>query len=277
MKFSFTEEQDEFRQVLRRFLEDKSPTTAVRRVMETETGYDREVWTQLGQELGVTGVHIPEAYGGQGFGVSELAIAVEEMGRALLCAPYFGSSVMAATAILRAGTEPQKQALLPGIATGGTIAALAYSEDDGRWSPDGVAATAIPAGGGYKLTGTKSFVLDGHTADLIVVAARTPGSSGAEGLSLFTVAGDAPGLARTQLAGADQTRKLARLTFSDTDARLLGDEGAAAAHRGGAPAQRRSGASRAALRTLPTRLRWPAALPVSWSAPRPETWRRRLR
>ena len=114
MKFSFSDEQAEFRSMLRRFLEDKSPVTEVRRLMATETGHDPDVWRQLSQELGLTAIHIPEAYGGQGFGISELAIAVEEMGRALLCAPYFASTVMAATAILKAGSEVQKQAMLPG-------------------------------------------------------------------------------------------------------------------------------------------------------------------
>ncbi|MDX2157007.1 MAG: acyl-CoA dehydrogenase family protein, partial [Hyphomicrobiaceae bacterium] len=124
MKFSFTDEQQEFRTVVRRFLEDTSPTTQVRRLMETPEGYDPEVWKQLSGDLGLTAVHIPEAYGGQGFGIGELAIAVEEMGRALLCAPYFASTVLAATAILKAGTEQQKRALLPDIAAGRTIATL---------------------------------------------------------------------------------------------------------------------------------------------------------
>ena len=88
MDFSFTDEQEEFRTVLRRFLENKSPTTEVRRLMETDVGFDPEVWKQLCDELGLPGIHIPEAYGGQGFGFVELGIILEEMGRALLCAPY---------------------------------------------------------------------------------------------------------------------------------------------------------------------------------------------
>ena len=118
MQFSFTDEQEEFRSVLRRFLEDKSPPTAVRRLMETDAGWDREGWRELNQQLGLTAVHIPEAYGGQGFGFVELGIVLEEMGRALLCAPYFASTVLAATAIMNAGTEAQKRALLPPIADG---------------------------------------------------------------------------------------------------------------------------------------------------------------
>lgn len=228
MRYSFTDEQTEFRSVLRRFLEDKSPSTEVRRLMETDGGCDPEVWRQLSQDLGLTAIHIPESYGGQGFGIGELAIAVEEMGRALLCAPYFASTVMAATAILKAGSEDQKQILLPDIASGETIATLAIAEESGTWTGSGVAMTATAAGGKYRLDGTKSFVLDGHTAGLIVVLARTPGSSGAEGLSFFTVAGDAAGLERTKLDSMDPTRKLARLSFAGVEADLLGDEGAAA-------------------------------------------------
>ncbi len=228
MKFSFTDEQQEFRSSVRRFLEDTSPTTAVRRLMETERGFDREVWKRLSGDLGLTAIHIPEAYGGQGFGVSELAIAIEEMGRALLCAPFFASTVMAATAILKAGSEEQKRTLLPAIASGATIATLAFAEDNGRWDPGSVSATAAVAGGKVKLTGTKSFVLDGHTADLIVVLARRPGSSGANGLTLATVRGTAAGLERRTLAAMDPTRKLARLTFQSVEADLLGEDGRAA-------------------------------------------------
>ena len=228
MKFSFTDEQQEFRSVLRRFLEDKSPTTEVRRLMETEKGCDPEVWQQLSKELGLTAIHIPESYGGQGFGIGELAIAVEEMGRALLCAPYFASTVMAATAILKSGSEDQKQHLLPDIAAGETIATLAIAEESGVWSPGGVAMTAKQAGGGYRINGVKSFVLDGHTADLAVVVARREGSSGDDGLSFFTVACGAAGFERTSLESMDPTRKLARLSFEDVEASLLGEEGGAA-------------------------------------------------
>lgn len=228
MKFSFSDEQAEFRTILRRFLEDKSPTTEVRRLMATDDGYDREVWRQLSQELGLTAIHLPETYGGQGFGLGELAIAIEEMGRVLLCAPYFASTVMAATAILKAGSETQKQALLPPIAGGETIATLALAEEHGRWDVDGIAMTANVSDGKATLHGTKSFVLDGTSADLLVVAVRQPGSSGSEGISLVTLAGDSPGIERTLLKSADATRKIARIRFDGAEADLLGDEGRAA-------------------------------------------------
>ena len=152
MQFSFTSEQEEFRSVLRRFLEDKSPPTVVRRLMETDAGWDRASWRDLNQQLGLTAVHIPEAYGGQGFGFVELGIVLEEMGRALLCAPYFASTVLAATAIMNAGTEAQKHALLPPIADGDSIATLAFTEPNGRWDASGhrndgdAGRRAVPAG-----------------------------------------------------------------------------------------------------------------------------------
>jgi len=228
MRFSFTDEQQEFRSGVRRFLENKSPTTAVRRLMATDVGYDPEVWRSLTGDLGLTAIHVPEIYGGQGFGISELAIAVEEMGRALFCAPYFASTVLATTAILKAGTDAQKQALLPDITAGKTIAALAFTEENGRWDAGGIAMTATRVGETYRLDGIKSFVLDGHTADVIVVVARRPGSKDANGLSFFTVRGNATGLRRCNLATMDQTRKLAHLTFCGVEAELLGEAGAAA-------------------------------------------------
>ncbi len=225
MRFSFSDEQEEFRSHLRRFLADRSPATEVRRLMETEAGFDRAQWTRINEELGLAAVPVPESYGGQGFGMMELGIVMEEMGRALLCAPYFASAVLAATAIREAGSEEQKRKLLPKIASGELIATLAFTEDDGRWDAGGTALTAT----GNRLDGHKSFVLDGHTADLIVVLARRPGSAGEDGLRLFTVAGNAPGLTRKMLKTMDPTRKQARLAFAGVEGELLGEEGKAGA------------------------------------------------
>ena len=132
MNFAFSEEQEELRRTVRQFLEAKSPETEVRRLMETAEGYDPAVWKQMGQELGLQSLAIPEEYGGQGFTFIELGIVLEEMGRVLLCAPYFSSVVLAANAILNVGTEDQKQELLPGIASGDTIATLAFTEPNGQ-------------------------------------------------------------------------------------------------------------------------------------------------
>ena len=229
MKFSFSNEQEEFRSGVRRALEARSPTTEVRRLMATVTGFDRDGWKKLNQELGLTAIHIPEAYGGGGFGYGELGIVLEEMGRNLLCAPFFSTAVLATAAILNAGSEEQKKALLPRIAEGQMTATFAFSEDSGLTDAASVAATAVPSGSTSRIEGTKSFVLDGHTADLIVVVARRPGSKGDEGLSFFTVEGNAAGLERRLLKTMDETRKLARLTFKGVEAKLLGTEGAGAA------------------------------------------------
>ena len=176
MRFSFSDEQEEFRRVVRRFLEDTSPPSEVRRLMETDDGLDPGVWSRLSSELGLPGIHVPEEFGGQGFASVELGIVLEEMGRALLCAPYFSSAVLAANAIFEAATELQKKELLPRIASGETRATLAWVEPNGAWEASGIALTATPAEGGFRLDGVKSFVLDGHTADRIIVVARTPGT-----------------------------------------------------------------------------------------------------
>ena len=228
MSFSFTDEHVEFRSVLRRFLTEKSPTAEVRRLMETDDGYDPEVWRALSQELGLTALHIPEDYGGQGFGAVELAIALEEMGRALLCAPYFSSIVLAATAIIYGANEDQKRALLPPIAAGEIRSALAFTEENGRWEPGAMETEATAVGDTFELNGVKSFVLDGHTAQQILVMARDPGTSGNDGLSLFLTSSDTAGLQRRLLKSMDGTRKLARLEFKGVKATLLGEQGAAA-------------------------------------------------
>lgn len=224
MRFSFSEEQEEFRSVVRRFMQAKSPTTAVRKLMETETGYDPEVWRALSGDLGLTAIHVPEEYGGAGFGVSELAIASEEMGRALLCAPFFASTVMAATAIVHGASDEQKRRLLPDVASGETIATLAVVDDGGGWEPSSVRMQAESRGGAYSLTGAKTHVLDGTVADLFVVAALLPDGH----LGLFAVPGDAPGLTRQAQKAMDPTRKLARIDLENATAELLGEPGTGA-------------------------------------------------
>ena len=225
MNFAFSEEQEELRRTVRQFLEAKSPSTEVRRLMDTEEGYDPAVWNQMGAELGLQGLHIPEQFGGQGFSFVELAIVLEEMGRVLLCAPFFSTVVLAANAILNAGSEADQQSLLPGIASGETVATLAFTEPSGRWDAAAIAMEASQVGDDWVLSGEKMFVIDGMTADLVVVVARLAGSTGTDGISFFTVAGDAPGLVRTPLATMDQTRKQARLVFSETRATPLGVPG----------------------------------------------------
>ncbi len=157
MEYAFTDEQDQFRDVVRRFLGDKSPTTEVRRLMDTAEGYDAAVWQQLADDLALTGIHIPETYGGAGFGPVELCIAMEEQGRALLCAPYFSSCVLAAGAILHAAEDDQKANLLPAIASGQTRAALAVTEPNGRWDTSGIQAVATRTGNGWVIDGEQEL------------------------------------------------------------------------------------------------------------------------
>jgi alkylation response protein AidB-like acyl-CoA dehydrogenase len=241
MNFAFSEEQEELRRITRQFLEAKSPESEVRRLMDTSDGYDPAVWSQMANELGLQALIIPEELGGQGFSYVELTVVLEEMGRALLAAPYFSTVVLAANALLHSGDDTARKELLPGIAAGETIATVAFTEPNGRWDEAGIEATARRDGDGdgWRIDGTKMFVIDGHIADLIVVAARTPGENssaegrdqhGAEGggragVSLFRVAGDAEGLTRTALSTMDQTRKQAKLELAGVPATLVGEEG----------------------------------------------------
>jgi alkylation response protein AidB-like acyl-CoA dehydrogenase len=220
MNFAFSEEQEELRRTVRAFLEARSPESEVRRLMETTEGYDPAVWSQMGEQLGLQGLAIPEEYGGSGYSYVELIVVFEEMGRALLAAPYFSTVALAANAILHSGDDAAKSELLPGIASGQTIATLAFTEDSGRWDEAGITMQASGSGDSWTLDGHKMFVVDGHTASLIVVAAGT-----GSGVSLFTVAGDAEGLTRTPLSTMDQTRKQARLEFAGVAAKPLGAEG----------------------------------------------------
>jgi alkylation response protein AidB-like acyl-CoA dehydrogenase len=223
MNFAFSEEQEELRRAVRRFLEDKSPMTEVRRLMETTEGFDQAVWEQMANQLGLQALAIPEEYGGAGFGYVELVVVLEEMGAALMCSPYFATVALGANVLLSSGDEGAKKDLLPGIAAGTTIATLALTEDSGQWGTDAVSLAASESGSEWKLDGHKMFVIDGHNADLLLVAART-----ARGVSLFAVEEGASGLTRTPLSTMDQTRKQARIEFSATPARLVGDDGSAA-------------------------------------------------
>jgi alkylation response protein AidB-like acyl-CoA dehydrogenase len=160
----------------------------------------------------------------------ELGIVTEEMGRALLCAPYFSTAVLATNAILNAGTEAQQSSLLPDLASGVRLAALAVTEPSGQWDPQAIELTATSDGDGFRLNGAKSYVVDGHVADLLVVAGRISGTAGRDGLALFTVSADAAGVTWSLLPAMDPTRKLTRIDFDSVQAQRLGDgEGGATA------------------------------------------------
>jgi len=216
LNFAFSDEQEELRRTIRRFLEDKSPSTEVRRLMETDQGYDEAVWKQMASELGLQGLHIPEEYGGQGYTFVELGIVLEEMGRALLPGPFLSSVCLAANAILIAGTDDQKKSLLPEIASGERIATLALAEPTGRWDASGIEATATEG----SITGSKAFVVDGHIARTLIVAARAGNDVG-----LFVVDAEADGVKREPVPSMDPTRKLASIELTNAPAERLGDRG----------------------------------------------------
>ncbi|MFC5181392.1 acyl-CoA dehydrogenase family protein [Actinomadura harenae] len=211
-----TEELRELRATLRRFFAEHAPVAEARRLMATTGGLDRDLWHRMAAELGLQGLAVPEEHGGSGFGVRELAVVFEEMGRVLFCGPFLATAGLALPAALAADATD----VLPGIADGTTIATVAWTEDD-RW--DAPPAASCENG---VLNGVKTYVLDGHTADLVLVTALYDGAT-----SLFAVDGDAPGLTRTPLPTLDQTRKLARLDFTDVPARLLTRNGDAALAR----------------------------------------------
>ncbi|MBW3619125.1 MAG: acyl-CoA/acyl-ACP dehydrogenase [Actinobacteria bacterium] len=222
MSFAFTEEQDLLRQTARRFLTSKVGTDVVRRLMETEDGFDESIWNETVQ-MGWQAMAIPEEHGGAGYGFVELSVLMEEMGRAVFPGPFLSSAVLSAQALLLGGTDEQRKAHLPGIAAGEERYAFAHLE--GRdLGPSGVQLRATRRDGGWTLSGRKSYVLDGHSADRLIVAARTGDEPDAVGL--FLVDGDADGLSRTPLETMDETRKQASLTFDDVEVGedvLLGD------------------------------------------------------
>ncbi|TDJ00697.1 MAG: acyl-CoA dehydrogenase [Deltaproteobacteria bacterium] len=228
MDFAFTEEQEELRATARDFLVAHSSSEQVRTAMQSELGYDPQVWKQIGAELGWPSVIIPEEFGGLGLGYVELIALLELMGSALLCAPFFSSVCLAANALLVGGSEEQKKEYLPGIAEGQTRATLAFTEANGRWDASGIEASARREGGDYVLSGKKSFVLDGHCADLLVVAARREGTTGEAGISLFALPAAARGVERRALPTMDQTRRLAEIELRDVrvpGSALMGQEG----------------------------------------------------
>ncbi len=223
MDFAFSEEQDEFRSVLRRFFEENSDLQAVRRAFESSDGFDRGLWKQMAEELGLQGVHLPEAHGGQGFGFLELGIVLEEMGRALVPGPFLASSVLAAGVIRRAGSPEDQKAWLPGIASGERIGALALVEATGSWDPARVTtAVEIDDAGDAIVTGTKEAVLSGDAADFFVVVGRSPG---VDGVSVAVVDADAAGVGVRPQEALDLTRRQAQVGFAGARGRMLGGAG----------------------------------------------------
>ena len=214
--FSFTDEHEQLRATLRDFLENHSDESAVREQMATDVGYDAGVWEQMAEQMGLAGLIIPEEYGGAGYSFVELLVVMEEMGRALLCAPYLGTAVLASGALMECAEEAFRKDILVGIAAGRTLATVAYAEPQAAWDLSGIEMRAQAKGEGFVLSGTKSWVLDGHVADVILVVAQ-----GGEGLSLYRVEKGAAGLSASLVPTLDTTRKLAHLEFASTPATLI--------------------------------------------------------
>jgi len=224
VKLVLDEEQEELQATVRRFLADRSPMSRVRAVTETPEGRDAELWERMAGDLGLQGLTVPEAYGGAGLGQVELSVVMEELGAALTPSPYLASAVLAATALLASDDEEARRDLLPGVASGTTVATLALAEDGRGWDPGVTTARAVLDGGRWVLRGVKTLVPDGALADLVLVAARA-----GDELGLFAVEGGAPGLTRANLVGLDPTRRLARLELAGAPARRLVCEDAAGA------------------------------------------------
>jgi alkylation response protein AidB-like acyl-CoA dehydrogenase len=203
--FEVTEEQEEFRQTLRRFFQQKSPTTEVRRLMANDDGYDPAVWKQMAEQLGLQGLLIPERLGGSEMTFVELAIVFEEMGSVLFCAPFFATVALAANALIASG-GPVAEQHLAAIAAGTTIAAVAIRDAERP-------TVARRSGDGYLIEGSKRFVVDGCLADLLLVVADLEGET-----VLFAIDADAAGLSRVAEPTLDRTRKLARINFEGVPA-----------------------------------------------------------
>lgn len=216
MAFIFTEDQEQFRQSVSRFLKDKSSTGEVRSLMATDSGFDPNVWKQLSQQLGMTGVHMPEDLGGAGFGPVEMAIVSEEMGKSLYCGPYFASAVCAASALRLAGDELQQETLLPEIISGERLACFAVSESHGVWTDENFTTRATKIDNGHLLNGHKRFVVDAINAHTLIVAACDE-----HGIGFFVVDAAAHGVSITALDSMDPTRKLADVQFIDSPAQRL--------------------------------------------------------
>jgi alkylation response protein AidB-like acyl-CoA dehydrogenase len=229
MDFKFTEEQLMIRSTAEAFLAEVSSSAAVRAAMATEQGYDPALWRRLCAEMYWQATHIPEQFGGLGLGYVELVAMLEQMGRYLLCSPFFSTVCLATNALLVAASEEQKARYLPQVIAGKT-ATLAYTGSNGRWDAAAVEGTCERRGDQFVLNGCWRYVPDGHSADLLVIAAREPGSEGESGISLFVVAADAAGIQREWLPTMDQTRKQAQLRLDGVlvDAMdMLGEAGEA--------------------------------------------------
>ena len=215
MNFGFNEEQELLRSTARKFFDNECASEIVRKLMDGPEGMTPDLWKKIAEQ-GWTGLIFPDAHGGMGLGFVDLVVLMEEMGRAVVPGPFFSTVLLGGLAIREAGTDAQKKAWLPKISSGEARATLAWMEPSAELGARGITLQATAKGGGFTLNGTKLFVQDAHTADVIVVAARTgSGQSPEEGISLFLVPKGTPGMSVTLLPTMDQTRKLCEVGLKD--------------------------------------------------------------
>jgi alkylation response protein AidB-like acyl-CoA dehydrogenase len=211
-----TEEQTMLRDAAKGWASESAPVGALRKLRDgkSKQTFDPAAWAEMG-EMGWAGVLVPEEYDGSAFGYLGLGLILEETGRTLAASPLLSTAMIGASALQLGGSDAQKSAWLPRIATGAAVATLAVDEGS-HHNPARIALTATKGGSGYVLNGTKTFVLDGEAADLLIVVARSGGSSDTGGLTLFLVPGDAPGVTRTHLALLD-SRGAAQIAFDGVE------------------------------------------------------------
>ena len=232
MALVLTEEQSMLRDSARGLISDKAPVSHLRQLRDAKdaTGFSRDLWKAFA-EMGFSGLLVPENFGGSGLGCVEAGVVMEEIGRTLMPSPFLATSVLAASALSRGGSEAQKAAHLPKISDGSLLAALAIDEG-AKHRPLQINLQAVRSGNGFRLNGAKAFVVDGHTADLLIVAARSGGSAGERnGVTLVLVDPKAKGIAIERTAMVD-SHNAARIEFSNVEVNadhVLGevDQGAA--------------------------------------------------
>ena len=215
MDFGLSEDQELLSRSAAEFLAAECPPTLVREAAGSEDGYPRALYRKMA-ELGWLGLVVPESYGGAGLSTLDLSLLCEQLGRAVVPGPFFSSAVLATLAILHGGSAAQKRRWLPKLASGETIGALALLEESDRIDAPGVAMKARARGGGWLLSGTKLFVTDAHVADLLVVAARTAGRD-EDGVTLFLVPRDTPGVKVLPLPSIDVTRRPMEVRFESVE------------------------------------------------------------
>jgi alkylation response protein AidB-like acyl-CoA dehydrogenase len=217
MALVLTEEQTLLRDSARGLISDKAPVSHLRQLRDAkdDTGFSRDLWKTFA-EMGFCGLLVPEDFGGSGLGCVEAGIVMEEIGRTLMPSPFLATSVLAPSALSRGGSAAQKSEYLPRISAGSLLAALAIDEG-AKHRPLQIKLQAARSGNGFKLSGDKAFVVDGHTADLLIVAARTAGAAGeASGLTLFLVNPKAKGIAIERTPMVD-SHNAARIVFDNVE------------------------------------------------------------